>query len=62
MLSTDCLSYQNLLGDCVEAPFVTHNVVDRKHIFLFTLCVAVGTLGYFAAASSRYFPVEYPLW
>ena len=41
MSSTDCLSYQNLHGISVEAPFVTHNVADRQHMFLFTLCVAV---------------------
>ena len=41
ILSTDCLSYQNLCGVCVEASFVTHNVADRQHIFLLTLCVAV---------------------
>ena len=41
MRQTDWLSYQNLCGVCVEAPFVTHNVVDCQHIFLFTLCVVV---------------------
>ena len=41
MRQTDWLSYQNLCGVCVEAPLVTHNVADRQHIFLFTLCVAV---------------------
>ena len=29
---------------------------------LHSVCISLGTLGYFAAASSRYFPVEYPLW
>lgn len=45
MISTGWLSYQNLCGIYVEAPFVTHNVADRKHIFLLTLCVVVGFLG-----------------
>ena len=36
MISTGWLSYQNLCGIYVEAPFVTHNVADRKHSCLFT--------------------------
>ena len=40
-LSKGWLSYQKLLGFCVEEPFVTHNVANRQHIFWVTLCVVV---------------------